>query len=291
MTDLTDLQTILTRLLRHFDAACAAADVAYYLDCGTLLGAVRCGGWIPWDDDIDVLMWREEYERLRAHLEGHPDPQTSLLDPLHTRGSGIVPRFAISQSRLIEAETARTGHPERQRLCLDVFVVDEGPAQSWLVPAWLWWTQVLQAVRLARGISGDRVRAWRPAPQRALLTAARILFRPIPEAMVQHAYLLSAMMSRGKSGVGYCLNGGVHRRGNRLPREWFDAGHTVSFEGNLYSCGEPHACLTAMYGPDYLLPPGESDRPGHGVVCASARLDELDLVIDEQSHHHPGRGA
>lgn len=289
MTDLTDLQTILTRLLRHFDAACAAADVSYFLDCGTLLGAVRGGGWIPWDDDIDVLMWREDYEHLRVHLEEHPDPQTCLIDPLHTRGSGIVPRFAICGSRLIEAEAARTGHPERLRVCLDIFVVDEGPARGWLVPGWLRWMQFLQAVRLARGISADRVRVWRPAPQRALLTMARFLCKPIPERLVQRAYLASATMFAGTSGVGYCLNGGVHRRRNRLPRQWFDVGHTVSFEGNTYSCGDPQACLTAMYGPDYLVPPDESDRAGHGLVRATAQLDELDLVLEDRSCA-PGMG-
>ena len=51
-------------LLRTFADVCEAEGIGYYLDAGTLLGAVRHSGWIPWDDDVDVCMLRDAYERL-----------------------------------------------------------------------------------------------------------------------------------------------------------------------------------------------------------------------------------
>lgn len=49
-------------ILQYFDEICKKHNLKYHIDCGTLLGAVRHQGYIPWDDDIDVTMCRPDYE-------------------------------------------------------------------------------------------------------------------------------------------------------------------------------------------------------------------------------------
>ncbi len=61
---LADIQTVSLDLLVEFDAFCRANSLKYSLGYGTLLGAVRHKGFIPWDDDVDVIMPRPDYERL-----------------------------------------------------------------------------------------------------------------------------------------------------------------------------------------------------------------------------------
>ena len=63
--DLKKLQQTELEVLRHFHKYCAENGLRYYLIGGALLGAARYGGFIPWDDDIDVAMPREDYERLK----------------------------------------------------------------------------------------------------------------------------------------------------------------------------------------------------------------------------------
>ena len=62
--DLRSAQLMCTELLHIFDVICKKHNLVYWLDSGTLLGAVRHNGFIPWDDDLDVAMPREDYNKL-----------------------------------------------------------------------------------------------------------------------------------------------------------------------------------------------------------------------------------
>ena len=72
-------------LLAEFDRVCRKNNLTYYAFCGTLLGAVRHSGFIPWDDDIDVVMFREDFKKLSEVAEEefqHPYFfQTPFSDP------------------------------------------------------------------------------------------------------------------------------------------------------------------------------------------------------------------
>ena len=61
---LDEVHEELLNLLLRFDAFCKEHNLRYSLDSGTLLGAVRHKGFIPWDDDIDLNMPRPDYDRL-----------------------------------------------------------------------------------------------------------------------------------------------------------------------------------------------------------------------------------
>lgn len=63
MGDLEVAQNIATNMLKNIDRICRENDIEYFIIAGTLLGAVRHGGFIPWDDDIDIAMTRENYNR------------------------------------------------------------------------------------------------------------------------------------------------------------------------------------------------------------------------------------
>ena len=66
MSELRALQLKELEILKEFAAVCESEGICYFLNSGTLLGAVRHGGFIPWDDDIDIAMPYEDYERFLA---------------------------------------------------------------------------------------------------------------------------------------------------------------------------------------------------------------------------------
>ena len=64
ITDVSELRLIQMDILSYVDKVCRENGIKYSLAGGTLIGAVRHKGYIPWDDDIDIMLVREEYEKL-----------------------------------------------------------------------------------------------------------------------------------------------------------------------------------------------------------------------------------
>ena len=80
--EIRPLQLRILEILRAVDKTCREHDLCYYIWAGTMIGAVRHKGFIPWDDDLDIAMPRPDYERLIAHQrEWLPKPfeSTSLI--------------------------------------------------------------------------------------------------------------------------------------------------------------------------------------------------------------------
>ena len=76
---LKEIQKIEFDILSHIDSFCKKKNIRYFLGCGTLLGAVRHKGFIPWDDDVDICMLREDYDRFIKEYKGDYDKRYKLL--------------------------------------------------------------------------------------------------------------------------------------------------------------------------------------------------------------------
>jgi lipopolysaccharide cholinephosphotransferase len=125
-TTLRQCQLVMLRILKIFDYLCKRHEIDYFLTGGTLLGAIRHQGFIPWDDDIDVGMTRSNYEKfIRYAVPELPNDiffQNQHTDAFYAKISGVDARLRdkySSYSRLAgEASKAHEG------LMVDIFVYD-----------------------------------------------------------------------------------------------------------------------------------------------------------------------
>lgn len=81
---LTAHQALLLEMLKDFDAVCRKHKIRYQLFAGTALGAARHQGFIPWDDDVDVILTRAEYERFFREAAGDFDPERYYVQQEHS---------------------------------------------------------------------------------------------------------------------------------------------------------------------------------------------------------------
>ncbi|KAI4453962.1 lipopolysaccharide cholinephosphotransferase licd [Holotrichia oblita] len=105
------LKDVMTELLLVMHQICEKHGIKYYLYGGTLLGAIRHKGFIPWDDDIDVVMFREEYDRFFKICESelpkeyYITPSENKLTPMIThklRKCNTVRRYVQKDEHLRE---------------------------------------------------------------------------------------------------------------------------------------------------------------------------------------------
>ncbi len=90
---INSLHTELLQLLCDFDALCKEYNIPYTLQGGTLLGAVREHGFIPWDDDIDIAMTRNSFHKLQSVLDNMPtdfEVQGNLKKQFRRQGNGTA---------------------------------------------------------------------------------------------------------------------------------------------------------------------------------------------------------
>lgn len=80
-SELRKAQLRMLDMLIYIDKICNEQNIEYCLEAGNVLGAIRHGGFIPWDDDIDIILKRSEYKRLCEYLLEHPHPQYVLQTP------------------------------------------------------------------------------------------------------------------------------------------------------------------------------------------------------------------
>lgn len=121
------------RVLKEIDRICRKYKIQYALDGGTLIGAVRHKGFIPWDDDADIVFTRNQYEAFRKVVKRELPDTMELIEPDSFRGGkaffDFTPRIIYKNSRchkdspLMDYYEGKLNH-----LWVDLFILDKLPA-------------------------------------------------------------------------------------------------------------------------------------------------------------------
>lgn len=125
MKELTidELKEIQLNILKYFAEICEQNDIRYWLEFGTLIGAVRHKGYIPWDDDVDVGMLREDFEKLSAVFN-----KDSSNYKFYSYDSD--PTFPFAYGKIIDENTILIEPGVESSVYIDIFIFDNAPAQA-----------------------------------------------------------------------------------------------------------------------------------------------------------------
>ncbi|NLV58480.1 MAG: LicD family protein [Clostridiales bacterium] len=238
---LEKIQGELLQLLQDTVRVLEQNRIPYCLICGTLLGAVRHKGFIPWDDDVDLVMPRSSYERFAA-LYPSQCSQGFYLDTTDT----WVPRIR------------RQGGGELA--FVDLFILDplpENPLQRGLK---------LLGLRILQGTLKEHTDYTRfSLPQRAMLLCTSLMGKPFPKAVKLRAYDRLSRLGNPASPLLHMANCSFHLLGTAFSPDIFDAPVPGDFQSlTVRLPRDASQVLTRLYGPDYMTPPPESERrPQH----------------------------
>lgn len=97
--DISEIQSKLLILLKAIDSICKQKDIVYMLQTGTLLGAIREKGFIPWDDDADIMMHRKDFEAFEKVCKKSMDNHNLVIDY-----SLRIPKVSFSEDPEIFSE-------------------------------------------------------------------------------------------------------------------------------------------------------------------------------------------
>lgn len=117
---LDELKRLQIKILDHVTSFCDEHDIAYWIDAGTLLGAVRHHGYIPWDDDIDIGMLRKDYEKFKQLYNQSSTRYQFYCNELDSKFYYAYGKVLDNQTVLYEPNPSG----EKIAVNIDVFVYD-----------------------------------------------------------------------------------------------------------------------------------------------------------------------
>lgn len=247
-TTLKEHQNALNILLKEFDRVCKILDIPYVLFAGTMLGAVRHQGFIPWDDDLDIMMLREDYDRFLREADGVLDREKFFLQK---EFSQHWPMF-FSKLRLNGTTCLEKYHPRdkkvHQGIYIDLFPCDAALESEVGRRLQFLSSKVVIAKSLdKRGYDTDSKK------KKLLMMLCKILpMKP---------FLALTKCGNSRSGKVHSFLGGASKyKKNIYPRAYFDKRMEMEFEDGCYPVSAEYDALLQMLYGDYMTLPSPEER-------------------------------
>lgn len=243
---------------------CDRNSLMYYMLGGTMLGAIRHKGFIPWDDDIDLGMPRKDYEKF---LEIAPKELSERMRIVNYKTDSdyhyYITRIQDIETKVIEVRYEKEG--KFTHVSIDIFPLDGTPNNCFIRKLYcfrLMMHRAMMSLHYKDGIDRERKRGF---VEKAMLATLRIL----PTDRMFNAYKQKEKVDKilkrydmSKSDfTGNMM--GAYRTKELIPTVWYGSNTFYEFEGIMMrGIAEYDKYLSRLYG-DYMRLPPEDSRKVH----------------------------
>lgn len=263
--ELRRMQLKLLECLVEVDHVCRECDIHYVIGFGTLLGAVRHGGFIPWDDDVDVCMTREDYDRFaKESYRLNPDIcffQDHDNESAYPWGYGKVRRTGTLYIRYGQEHLRH-----RSGLMIDIFPMDDIPRNYLLC-------KINEKVNFAlRKLTYAKVayRTQESRSQRIFYRLLSLVPLAVPHTIARWLQVRFNNKTPNRCHMKFFAPDALLR--HTVPskdqygwcKEWLTDIVEYDFEGyRFWGPRDYDACLKWSFGPDYMKPPPAQEMESH----------------------------
>lgn len=270
---LRQLQQIQIAIFKDLHDVCSKNNLKVYIVAGTLLGAVRHGGFIPWDDDLDVCMSRPDYNKLIEVTNGRISDKCRLIDPeTENDFKGCIPLVVYENSALYSEQFREN---ENLNIGISIFVFDGVPKTT--IGRYIYYKKmyILRAEHALcranfKNVNTKIARLVGPIlspffKSKSVWKYKKKILKFQQKYPYENSTLISTNVDCGPDRE-VCL------------KEEFEVPVEINFEGikaETFSCYKKY--LTNYYG-DYMTPPPENARmPKHSVTADIEESFNFDL--------------
>lgn len=269
---LAQLHRVLLMMLGDFAALCEREGLRWYVSYGSAIGALRHGGFVPWDEDLDICMPRADLDRLVAAVQD----DSAVAERYEVVNATLNRHYPLATTRLMLRGTefrdsALATMDFASGIFLDLFPLDALPDDERAFRRQAWRAWLLNKLAIAQGTRRAYV-AGTGAAAGVMRLAARaayvLLNAPGLRSVDFNARSLAwqtrynaAAQDASTRRVGYLCD--TNRFWDVYDRDDLEPARRVAFEGMVVPI--PHRAeklLEALYG-DFMTPPPESERHGH----------------------------
>lgn len=254
LTDIKEIQSICLNILKFIDEICQKNDIKWSLSAGSALGAIRHKGFIPWDDDIDIMMTRENYNKFLKVMEKNDNPRFSFTCYPNSIHFFIK---VYDTNTIVESPNIKQKNPAG--IAVDIFPIDVMNPKT--VKKDLLWTNRYHG--LAYLASTEK---FIKDPAGFLPSVKKFVYRAVAKFFGVKFWIRRADKIKTKYNSTDCNLAGVfdeYLEGEIFDRKLFDNIIMVDFEGCKFPIvAEYDKYLSGVYG-DYMTPPPKDKQVAH----------------------------
>ena len=261
-----ELKKIQIDILDYFDLFCKKNNIKYWLDYGTLLGAVRHKGYIPWDDDIDIGMLREDYAKAEKLFNIQSDGFYVFKTPNNDNS------FRYPFGKLIQTNTVLNEYGDqgiKTGVYIDVFPYDNAPDDTKRAQKQFKKRELLGRIRRLQLPMRDGLSIKKKIAFQLMSCMLKIIPRNmINRAIDRNASKYMHVETKNVASFTDTYTDVYQTKQLLIPKQLFRDLAEAEFEHKTYPVPKDYdTWLTSLYG-DYMTLPPEEKRIAHHVFEA-----------------------